>query len=93
MYISLTINTNNIHIMTQTTNLDTVPTRVQLEQAIKAQRWDRSSYEYALNAMLPYRCFNDSSIYKKAELIELFYTIVPTKWNCIKGFTTFKHLI
>lgn len=73
-------------------DLDTVPTRAQLEQAIKAQKWDRGSYEYALNAMLPYRYFSDSSIYKKADLIELFYKTVQTKWNSIKSFTTFKNI-
>ena len=71
---------------------NTVPTRQQLEKAIKSQKWDRSSYEYALNAMLPFRCFNDSSIYKKADLIELFYKTVTTKWKCIKHFTTFKNI-
>ena len=69
-----------------------VPTREALELAIKAQKWDRGSYEYALNAMLPYRCFSDSSIYKKADLIELFYATIPTKWDSIKGFTTFRSL-
>lgn len=68
------------------------PTREQLEAAIKSQKWDRSSYEYALNAMLPYRCFNDSTIYKKSELIEIFYETVKTKFNSIKSFTTFKNL-
>jgi hypothetical protein len=70
-----------------------VPTREQLEKAIRSQKWDRSSYEYALNAMLPHRYFSDSSIYKKADLIELFYETVPTKWNAIKSFTVFKDLI
>lgn len=69
-----------------------VPTREALEIAIKAQKWDRSSYEYALNHMLPYRCFSDSSIYLKKELVELFYETVKTKWNNIKSFTTFKNL-
>lgn len=71
----------------------TVPSRTLIEQAIKQQKWDRSSYEYALGHMLPNRFFNDSSIYKKADLIELFYKTVPTKWNCIKSFTTFKDII
>ena len=63
-----------------------------LQEAIKAQKWDRSSYEYALNAMLPNRCFSDSSIYKKAELIDMFYEAVETKWSSIRNFTTFKNL-
>ena len=69
-----------------------VPTREQLEKAIKEAKWDRSSYEYALNHMLPYICFSDSSMYKKAELIELFYETVKTKWNSIKSYTTFKNI-
>jgi hypothetical protein len=71
---------------------NTVPSREQLEIAIKSQKWDRGSYEYALNAMLPHRCFNDSSIYKKAQIIEIFYETVKTKWPLIKNFTTFKNI-
>lgn len=69
-----------------------VPPREVVEHAIKAKKWDRSSYEHALDCMLPYRFFNDSSIYKKAELIELFYETIKTKWGKICGFTTFRDL-
>lgn len=72
--------------------MSTVPQRPEIEAAIKSQKWDRSSYEYALNAMLPYRYFSDSSIYKKADLIELFYKTIETKWDKIKDFTTFKNI-
>jgi hypothetical protein len=72
--------------------LDKMPKKSIVEEAIKSQKWDRSSYEYALNAMLPHRCFNDSSIYKKSELIELFYKALPSGWGTIKSFTTFRYL-
>lgn len=63
-------------------------------KAIKLQKWDRSSYEYALNYMLPYRYFSDSQMYKKSDLIELFYKSIQDedKWNKIKNFTTFRNL-
>lgn len=71
---------------------NTIPSREELEVTIKAAKWDRSSYEYALNHMLPHRYFNDSSIYLKKDLVELFYETVKTKWNNIKSFSTFKNL-
>lgn len=72
--------------------MKTVPQRSEIEEAIKIAKWDRGSYEYALNAMIPHRFFNDSSIYKKSEIIEIFYKAIETKWNLISGFTTFKNL-
>lgn len=65
------------------------PSRQQISDAIKKQKWDRHSYEYACNAMSPYRYFD---IYKKPELIEIFYTLCETKFDRIANFTTFKHL-
>ena len=73
--------------------LDTAPSITVVQKAIKEQKWDRSSYEYALNTMLPHHIFSDSSIYKKADLIKLFYDNYEAKWNTIKGFTTFRDLI
>jgi hypothetical protein len=75
--------------MIQSVNNSNLP---RIKQAIKEAKWDRGSYEYALNAMLPHRFFNDSSIYKKQQLIELFYKAIETKWHCIKNFTTFRNL-
>lgn len=60
-----------------------------IKQAIKNQKWDRSSYEYALNSTLPYRYFD---IYKKPELIELFYKTIETKFKFIAGYTTFRNI-
>lgn len=60
-----------------------------IKDAIKAQKWNRSSYEYALNAMLPYRYWD---VYKKPELIANFYEAIETRFNAIKTFTTFRHL-
>jgi hypothetical protein len=72
--------------------IHTPPSTDLIEKAIKNAKWDRASYEYALNHMLPHRCFSDSSIYKKAELITLFYEAIQTRWGAIKDFTTFKNL-
>jgi hypothetical protein len=68
------------------------PKREILESAIKSQKWDRGSYEYALNAMQPNRIFSDSSIYKKSELIEMFHEMAPKYWTRISNFTTFRNL-
>ena len=64
----------------------------KIKQAIKAQKWDKSSYEYAIHAMNPWT--NISGLYLKKELIERFYRDIqePKKWNCIKNFTTFKNI-
>lgn len=64
-------------------------TIIAIQNAIKAQKWNRSSYEYAMNSMLPYRYWD---VYKKAELIEIFYKTIETKFHLIKGYTTFRNI-
>lgn len=64
----------------------------KIKQAIKAQKWDKASYEYAIHSMNPWT--NICGMYLKKELIERFYADIqePKKWACIKNFTTFKNL-
>jgi len=64
----------------------------KIKQAIKAQKWDKASYEYAINAMNPWTIID--GMYLKKELIERFYREIqnPKKWACIKNFTTFKNI-
>jgi len=64
----------------------------EIKQAIKAQKWDKASYEYAIHAMNPWTYI--SGLYLKKELIEKFYADIqePKKWARIKDFTTFKNI-
>lgn len=63
----------------------------KIKDAIKAQKWDKYSYVYAINAMLPYYWGDGEGRYK-ADVIDYFYELIETKFNNIKGFTTFKNL-
>jgi len=62
-----------------------------IKDAIKAQKWDKSSYVYAINGMLPYYWGDGEGRYK-ADVIAYFYQLVETRFSAIKGYTTFKHL-
>lgn len=64
----------------------------KIKQAIKAQKWDKASYEYAIHHMNPWT--NIYGMYLKKELIERFYKDIQDakKWACIKNFTTFRNL-
>jgi hypothetical protein len=68
----------------------------KIKQAIKAQKWDKASYEYAVDAMNPW-IFPISRMYSlklKKDLIERFYADIQDaeKWARIKDFTTFKNI-
>jgi hypothetical protein len=65
----------------------------KIKQAIKAQKWDKFSYEYAIKHMNAHY-MSHGYMGKKADVIERFYNDIqePKKWNCIKDFTTFKNI-
>lgn len=65
----------------RTTSIDNI------KAAIKAQKWDKYSYVYALNAMKPHSFYDR---YKKQYLIDLFFEEIESKFRCIAHFTTFK---
>lgn len=74
---------------TQVINIETVKT------AVKAQKWDKYSYAYALDHIYPHSLYAHSlDIYKKVELVEKFYTAIqdPAKFARVKSFTTFRNL-
>jgi hypothetical protein len=65
----------------------------QIKSAIKAQKWDKSSYSYAIGGMDP---FNPKSLYydsyKKEEIVKEFYKLCETKFRNITHYTTFKNI-
>jgi hypothetical protein len=68
----------------------------KIKQAIKAQKWDKASYAYAIDGMNPW-IFPISGMYSltlKKELIERFYKDIQDaeKWARIKDYTTFRNL-
>ena len=64
----------------------------KIKQAIKEQKWDKASYEYAIHNMNPWT--HISGLYLKNELINKFFRDIqePKKWARIKDFTTFKNI-
>lgn len=65
----------------------------KIKQAIKAQKWDKFSYEYAIKHMNT-SYLQHGHMGKKAEVIERFYADIqePKKWARISNFTTFKNI-
>jgi hypothetical protein len=65
----------------------------KVKEAIKAEKWDKFSYEYAIKRMNAYY-LPHGHMGKKAEVIERFYKDIqnPEKWARIKDFTTFKNI-
>ena len=65
----------------------------QIKSAIKAQKWVKSCYGYAIGGMDP---FNAKSLYcdsyKKEEVVNEFYRLCETKFKSISGYTTFKNI-
>lgn len=57
--------------------------------AVKAAKWQRSNYEYALNNLMPWHYWCQ---YKLPELKEIFKEQIKTKFYLIADFTTFKSL-
>jgi hypothetical protein len=58
------------------------------------KKWDKSSYGYAISHMdihNPCGFYWDTT--KKAKLIEVFFKLIPTKFDRINSFTDFKHII
>lgn len=77
--------------MTQIIITETIKTEIQ--KAIKAQKWDKSSYAYAVHGMSHWDVigfFPDQ--YKKAEVIARFWELIETKFYMIKDYTTFKNI-
>lgn len=62
-----------------------------IKGAIKAQRWDKHSYQYALSGMDHWGMWEYSTLLKK-EIIERFYLMIETKFYLIKHYTTFKNI-
>jgi hypothetical protein len=65
----------------------------KIKQAIKAQKWDKASYIYALEGM-NLHSYGAFDMRKKPEVIEIFYRHIqePVKWARIKDYTTFRNL-
>lgn len=64
----------------RTTSIDNI------KAAIKAQKWDKYSYVYALNAMEPHRAWD---VYTKKHLVEIFYEYIQHSFRSIARFSTF----
>lgn len=62
-----------------------------IQAAIKAQRWDKASYVYAMDNMFMYRYWDS---YKKPELIERFYEAIKdyNNFRKIEKYTTFRDI-
>jgi len=60
-----------------------------IKKAIEKDQWKKDSYVFACNAMVPYGYYQSL---RKAELIEKFYSLVPTHFSTIKNFATFRGL-
>lgn len=61
----------------------------KVKEAIKAQKWTKSSYVYAMDHIELYRCWDS---YKLAELKEMFFNKIAdyNNFRKIESFTTFR---
>jgi hypothetical protein len=67
----------------------------EIKAAVKAQKWTKSSFIYALDHMEPTRCWSIiESIVKRPEVEAAFYAASQDadKWRRVSKFTTFRHL-
>ena len=60
-----------------------------IASAIKAAKWDKASFHYAVSFMRPAGDFIGYDWYTKKELVEQFWSLVETRFSVIAGFTTF----
>lgn len=67
--------------------------KTEIQKAIKAQKWDKSSYAYAVHAMDHWNSkgfFPDHCL--KTEIVAEFWKLIDTKFYMINSFTCFKHI-
>jgi len=67
--------------------------RIEIEKAIKAQKWDKYGFQYAISGMdvhSSYGTIFGDSYYKK-EIIEKFWELCETRFYRIADFTTFRN--
>lgn len=70
---------------------ETIKSEIQI--AIKANKWDKSSYAYAVHGMSHWdTCGMFPEHHLKTEIVARFWELVDTKFYLINSYTCFKHI-
>lgn len=74
--------------MKKVVNIEKVKQRIA--ELKGAHRWLKSDYEYAINNMMPAWTHYYGELYKKAEVIERFYSMIVDRFDRIEKFVCFR---